>query len=110
MAEMKSFTGAATLLGLRLFVPHTGFFCYLTLPKELSSNRLVELLKINQISVAGTQDMFLPCFFKDNSFRISLCSLEKNAVSQSLQLTFRCIEKAMNSAKKSLPHEDMYIQ
>ncbi len=110
MVEMNSFTETATMMGLKLSVPHTGFFSYLTLPKEISSNRLAELLKVHQISVAGTQDMFLPCFFRDNSLRISLCSLEKTAVSHSLSSTFECIEKVMNSAKKSLPHEDIYIQ
>lgn len=110
MKETKSSIETAALLGLELSVPHTGFFSYLTLPKELSSNRLAELLGSNHISVAKTQDMFLPCFYKDNSLRIGLSNLPKKAVSHSLQLTFQCIEKVMHLAKKSLPHEDIYIQ
>ncbi len=110
MAEMERFTETASLLGLELFVPHTGFFCYLTLPKEISSNRLMGLLKINQIAMAGTQDMYIPCFFKDNSLRIGLCCLDQHTISQSIRKTFECIEKVMNSAQMSLQHEDILIQ
>ena len=110
MKEMNRLSETAALLGLELSIPHIGFFSYLTLPKELSSNRLAELLRSNHILVARTQDMFLPCFFKDNSLRIGLSNLPKNAVSHSLQLTFQCIEKVMYSAKKGLPHEDIDIQ
>jgi hypothetical protein len=81
------------------------------MPKEISSNKLTGLLKSNNTYLAGTEDMFLPCFFKDNSLRISICSLDKNTIDQSIILTFKSIEKVMNSAiKNKIQHEEIYIQ
>lgn len=111
MAKMKKFVEAASMLGFELSVSHTGFFGYLGLPKDISSNKLAGLLKSNNTYLAGTEDMFIPCFFKDNSLRISICSLDKNTIDQSMILTFQRIEKVMNSAiKNNIQHEEIFIQ
>lgn len=100
MGEMKKFVETASMLGCELSISHTGFFGYLKIPSGASSNRLVELLKSNNTYLAGTQDMFLPRFFKDNSLRLSICGLEKNLIEPSMAHTFKCIEKVMPSASK----------
>ncbi len=111
MTEMKKSVEAASKLGFKLSLSNTGFFGYLELPKNVSSNKLAELLKSNNIYVARTKDMFIPCFFKDNSLRISVCSLDKNTINQSMLSTFQCIEKVMNSAiKNNIQHEEIFIQ
>ena len=111
MAELKNFEDTASMLGLKLYVPPTGFFSYLELPKDISSNKLAGLLKLNNICVARTEDMFIPCFFKDNSLRISICNLNKTTINQSISSAFRCIQQVMGSAaNKNTVHEEIFVQ
>lgn len=83
-------------MGIEFFVPDTGFFIWIRLPKEVNVNMLAKRLEKKNIYISPAKYFFIGNRTKENSFRICISRLSKDKIKIGIQMLFEeiCLLKS----------------
>lgn len=95
------------VLGAACRVPKNGLFAYLELPEGIGVQSFVSALNSENIHVVNASIMFLPDFMKDNSFRLSICKVDKIKITEGIRVMCKVIEAMQGSPKISRELPDL---
>ena len=87
---------------IELSIPETGFFAYMKLPDNTSSTTVLRELMNHNIYLKSTEEMFLPCFYSDNTLCLSICRVDEETINNTIYLIAQCVKKAMNMPQRKI--------
>lgn len=78
---------------MELFIPETGFFVWIRLPKSISINMLIKRLEEKNIYVSPGREFFIGNNSNENSLRICISKLAEDKIKTGIQVLFNEIQR-----------------
>lgn len=79
--------------GIEFFIPETGFFVWIKLPREVNMNTLVKKLEEKNIYISPAKQFFIENGSDENGFRICISRLSEDKIKTGIRIIFEEIYK-----------------
>ncbi len=78
-------------------IPNTGFSTVMELPENIQAENLAERLKRKNVYIMPAQKMYLPSFYRENIFKITICNISEQQIEDGINMIGEEIEYMMKN-------------
>lgn len=86
MICLSKFTESLEALGIKSYIPDTGFFAWFHVPSYISIPNLKRKLIHKNVLISDSTSFFLPSFQRKDCFRLSICKSDEDKIEEALPI------------------------